>query len=102
MSLSYQPEDLARIDEVVQRNDIRFIRLTFSDIVGVSKQITIPVEHWDNTTAHGVWFDGSSVEGFARIAESDMYLKPDLSTFAVIPWEMNAGQGAGYLRCTHA
>ena len=89
MTLTYQPEDLEKIDEVVKRNDIRFIRLTFSDIVGASKQITIPVEHWDDAIAHGVWFDGSSVEGFARIAESDMYLKPDLSTFAVIPWEMD-------------
>ena len=89
MTLAYRQDELERIDELIKRNDIRFIRLQFSDIVGVSKQITIPVEHWDDAVTHGVWFDGSSVEGFARIAESDMYLQPDLSTFVVIPWEMD-------------
>ena len=89
MTLAYRQDELERIDELIKRNDIRFIRLQFSDIVGVSKQITIPVEHWDDAVTHGVWFDGSSVEGFARIAESDMYLLPDLSTFVVIPWEMD-------------
>ena len=89
MKPDYRPEDLARIDEVIRRNDIRFIRLQFSDIIGSSKQITIPVDHWDNAVMNGVWFDGSSIEGFARIAESDMYLRPDLDTFIVIPWEMD-------------
>jgi glutamine synthetase len=74
---------------VIKRNDIRFIRLQFSDIIGSSKQITIPVDYWEDAVSHGVWFDGSAVEGFARIAESDMYLKPDLETFTVIPWEMD-------------
>lgn len=82
-------EQLERVDELVKRNDIRFVRMQFSDIVGVAKQITIPVGHWDEIINHGMWFDGSSVEGFARIAESDMYLVPDLETFTVIPWEMD-------------
>jgi glutamine synthetase len=89
MATAHNVDELERIDDVIKRNDIRFIRLQFSDIIGISKQITIPVEHWDDAVNHGVWFDGSSVEGFARIAESDMYLVPDLSTFAVIPWEMD-------------
>ncbi len=89
MAMVRKADELERIDDVIKRNDIRFIRLQFSDIIGISKQITIPVEHWDDAVMHGVWFDGSSVEGFARIAESDMYLVPDLSTFAVIPWEMD-------------
>ena len=84
----YAPERLEVIDELIRRNDIRFIRLQFSDIIGHTKQITIPVDHWETATGHGVWFDGSSVEGFARIAESDMYLVPDLDTFDVIPWEL--------------
>ena len=74
---------------MIKRNDIRFIRLQFSDIVGHAKHVTIPVGHWDTAVSHGIWFDGSSVEGFARIAESDMYLVPDLATFAVVPWEMD-------------
>ncbi len=89
MTIEYDPEDLKRVDEIIRRNDIRFIRLQFSDIVGIAKHVTIPVAHWDNSVSQGVWFDGSSVEGFARVAESDMYLVPDLSTFVAIPWEMD-------------
>lgn len=89
MSVAHSPEQLERVDEIIKRNDIRFIRLQFSDIVGVAKHVTIPVGHWDTATSHGIWFDGSSIEGFARIAESDMYLVPDLETFAVIPWDMD-------------
>jgi glutamine synthetase len=79
---------LSAIDDIIKRNNIRFVRLQFSDIVGIMKQVTIPIELWDRAVEQGVWFDGSSVEGFARIAESDMYLVPDLDTFAPIPWEM--------------
>lgn len=89
MSIEYTPDELQRVDDIVKRNDIRFIRLQFSDIIGIAKHVTIPIGHWDTAVSHGVWFDGSSVEGFARVAESDMYLVPDLSTFAVIPWEMD-------------
>jgi glutamine synthetase len=66
---------------------VQFINLQFSDIVGIVKQVSIPTHQWAQAVEDGIWFDGSSVEGFARIAESDMFLKPDLSTFAVIPWE---------------
>jgi glutamine synthetase len=89
MSVQHSQEQLQRVDELIKRNDIRFIRLQFSDIVGVAKHVTIPIGHWDTAITHGVWFDGSSVEGFARIAESDMYLVPDLNTFTPIPWEMD-------------
>lgn len=89
MTGHHTPEQLERVDEIIKRNDIRFIRLQFSDIVGIAKHVTIPIGHWDDATKHGVWFDGSSIEGFARIAESDMYLVPDLDTFAVIPWDMD-------------
>lgn len=89
MSLEFSSEELQRVDDIIKRNDIRFIRLQFSDIVGVAKHVTIPVNHWDTVMSHGMWFDGSSVEGFARVAESDMYLVPDLTTFAAIPWEMD-------------
>lgn len=89
MPVQRTTEELARVDELIRRNDIRFIRLQFSDIIGIAKHVTIPVGHWDIAIEHGLWFDGSSVEGFARVAESDMYLVPDLDTFAVIPWEMD-------------
>lgn len=89
MSVEYSAEELQRVDDLIKRNDIRFIRLQFSDIIGIAKHVTIPIGHWDTAVSNGVWFDGSSVEGFARVAESDMYLVPDLATFAVIPWEMD-------------
>ena len=89
MTIQHSRDDLQRVDDIIRRNDIRFIRLQFSDIVGVAKHVTIPVAHWDESVSQGIWFDGSSVEGFARVAESDMYLVPDLSTFVAIPWEMD-------------
>ncbi|MCY4412366.1 MAG: type I glutamate--ammonia ligase [Caldilineaceae bacterium] len=81
-------EALEQIDDTIKRHNVRFVRLQFSDIMGIVKQVTIPIEHWDRAVENGVWFDGSSIEGFARVAESDMYLVPDLETFMPIPWEM--------------
>ena len=81
-------ETLEKIDDTIKRHNVRFVRLQFSDIVGIVKQVTIPIELWDRAVENGVWFDGSSIEGFARVAESDMYLVPDLDTFMPIPWEM--------------
>ena len=77
---------------------VRFVNLQFVDIVGLVKSVTIPTHELEDCIRHGKWFDGSSIEGFARIAESDMYLKPDLSTFAVIPWERAEG-ATGRLIC---
>ncbi len=79
--------EIERVNSIIAQQQVRFINLQFSDIVGIVKQVTIPSSQWRIATDHGIWFDGSSIEGFARVAESDMYLLPDLSTFAVIPWE---------------
>ncbi len=73
----------------VEQEQIKFIDLQFTDVVGVVKNVTIPVTQFSAALDHGTWFDGSSIEGFARIAESDMYLMPDLSTYAVLPWLSN-------------
>ena len=70
----------------VAEDGVDFISLQFTDIVGIVKNVTIPVAELDMVLGRGQWFDGSSVLGFARIAESDMYLVPDLETYAVIPW----------------
>ena len=70
----------------VQKDNVKFVQLQFTDIFGIVKGVTIPVNHLSQSLQNGTWFDGSSIEGFARIAESDMYLKPDISTYAVIPW----------------
>ncbi len=80
-----------QIRDLVKENKVEFINLQFTDIVGIIKNVTIPVSQIEDMLDHGVWFDGSSIEGFARIAESDMFLVPDLDTFAAIPWEPGIG-----------
>jgi glutamine synthetase len=69
-----------------KRDGVKFIQLQFTDLNGSLKGVTIPVSKLEATLEDGLWFDGSSIEGFTRIFESDMYLKLDLSTYAVIPW----------------
>jgi glutamine synthetase len=70
---------------------IRFVQLQFTDIIGVVKAVTIPIHQLEGSVRHGTWFDGSSIEGFTRIAESDQYLMPDMSTFSEIPWQKASG-----------
>ena len=79
-----------RIAEARERG-IRFVQLQFTDILGVVKAVTIPIHQLEGSVRHGTWFDGSSVEGFTRIAESDQYLLPDMSTFNDIPWQPGSG-----------
>src|SRR5690349_15811625 len=78
-------EQIERIMATIDREQVRFINLEFTDVVGVVKSVTIPVEQFSACLSRGKWFDGSALEGFARVAESDMYLFPDLSTFAIVP-----------------
>ena len=77
----------ARVWEQAEAAKVRFVSLQFTDIMGVVKNVHIPFHKFSDAVEHGLWFDGSSVEGFARIHESDMYLDPDLDTFGIIPWE---------------
>ena len=70
----------------VQEDGVRFISLQFTDILGMIKSVTIPVGRLEEVLEQGVWFDGSSIEGFARIYESDMVLVPDQTTYQVFPW----------------
>ena len=79
-----------RIRDAMERG-IRFVQLQFTDILGVVKAVTIPIHQLDGSVRHGTWFDGSSIEGFTRIAESDQYLMPDMTTFREIPWQTAAG-----------
>jgi glutamine synthetase len=69
-----------------KKNDVRLITCEFVDILGTPKSVTIPMEHLEEALANGVGFDGSSIEGFVRIHESDMIAMPDPSTFRIIPW----------------
>lgn len=78
------------VDEILARANeekIRFVNLQFTDLMGIVKSVAIPIHQFEDACLNGKWFDGSSIEGFARIAESDMFLVPDLSTWAVMPWE---------------
>jgi glutamine synthetase len=79
-------ETISDILTRTEQNQIKFIDLQFTDVVGVVKNVTIPVHQLPAALENGIWFDGSAIEGFARIAESDMHLRPDPTTFAVIPW----------------
>lgn len=90
-----RPQDEARLLEHVETRGVSFINLEFTDVVGLAKSVTIPAARLRDALARGKWFDGSAIEGLARVAETDMYLRPDLSTYAEIPWraEMGAGEG---------
>jgi glutamine synthetase len=70
---------------------VRFVSLEFTDVVSMAKAVTIPLDQFPDTLERGKWFDGSSLESFARIAESDMYLRPDPNTFTIIPWHDGKG-----------
>src|SRR6187399_323749 len=72
--------------ELLRRLNVRFLRLQFTDILGVNKNVELPASQFEKALAGDIMFDGSSIEGFVRIEESDMLLAPDLSTFRVFPW----------------
>jgi glutamine synthetase len=82
-----------------KEKEVKFIHLQFTDVVGIVKGITIPNDRLESALDAGVWFDGSSIQGFARIAESDMYLMPDPSTFRIIPWESTEGAATARIIC---
>jgi glutamine synthetase len=70
----------------IKEDNVKFICLQFTDVTGQVKSVDVPIERLTRALERGVWFDGSSVEGFVRIQESDMRLMPDPSTYAVLPW----------------
>jgi glutamine synthetase len=70
----------------IAEDNVKFVCLQFTDVTGAVKSVDIPAKRMESVYENGIWFDGSSVEGFARIQESDMRLKPDNDTYAVLPW----------------
>ena len=86
---------LAKAEEL----EVKFVRLQFTDILGVTKNVAITVEQLEEALEEGIMFDGSSIDGFTRIHESDMYLKPDLDTFITFPWRPEAGGTVARLIC---
>ncbi len=78
----------------IEENQVRFLRLQFVDIQGMVKNVGIPVSQAEKALKTGISFDGSSIEGFVRIEESDMVLKPDVNTYQILPWEVGGGKAA--------
>jgi glutamine synthetase len=86
MNSNYKKEELV---EKAKELGVEFIHLQFTDILGVMKNVSITIEQLEKAINNEIMFDGSSIDGFVRIEESDMYLWPDLSTFEVLPWSTN-------------
>lgn len=83
----------------VEKDNVRYVSLQFNDLHGVMKEIIIPAEQLQSALTNGLWFDGSSIEGFARIQESDQFLKPDLSTYSIVPWLSEEEERTARLIC---
>ena len=84
----------ADIERFAKEQDVRYLRLQFTDLLGVIKNVEVPVSQLGKALDNKIMFDGSSIEGFVRIEESDMYLYPDLSTWLVFPWSSSQGKVA--------
>ena len=87
------------IKKIIKENDISYIRMQFTDMLGDIKAVEIPVNRIDDALNNRIMFDGSSIEGFVRIKEADMYLHPDLDTFLVLPFEDSAIGGVARFIC---
>ncbi len=88
------------VSELLERIDadlVKFIRLQFSDIQGLPKNVAIPAAQAEKALTEGIWFDGSSIEGFCRIEESDMLLKPDPTSYSILPWRPENGRVARFI-----
>jgi len=88
----------AVLDEIEEK-DVDFLRLQFTDILGTVKNVSVPARQAEKAFEEGIYFDGSSIEGFVRIQESDMRLKPDPETFAILPWRQKEGSAAARMIC---
>ena len=82
------------IKKYLKDNNVAYIRMQFTDLLGNVKAVEIPFSKIDDALNNQIMFDGSSIEGFARIEESDMYLYPDYDTFEIFPWRPQQGKVA--------
>ena len=80
--------------ELAKKRDVSFLRLQFTDILGVNKNVEVPESQFEKALEGDIMFDGSSIEGFVRIEESDMVLRPDLGTFRILPHDDEGGKVA--------
>ncbi len=91
MRKDYSKEDILNLARDL---DVRYVRLQFTDLIGVIKNVEVPVDQLSKALDNKIMFDGSSIEGFVRIEESDMYLVPDRSSWLVFPWDSSQGKVA--------
>lgn len=91
---NFTRKDILRL---VDEEDVGFIRLQFTDIYGTLKNVAITTGQLERALNNECMFDGSSIEGFSRIEESDMYLRPDLNTFTIFPWRPQQGKVARFI-----
>ena len=89
------------VRQMVKDKDIRFLRVMFTDLLGIIKSVDLPVSQLDKLMDNKIMFDGSSIDGFVRIEESDMYLYPDMSTWLVFPWGADHGKVARVICSVH-
>jgi len=94
-----QEEQEKKIRSLIKEKNVRFIVLQIADILGSAKSTTLPVNQIDKVLNNEIMFDGSSIDGFTRIEESDMYLYPDLSTFSLLPWPTLNGYTVARMIC---
>ena len=90
----YTKEDIWRM---IEEEDVEFIRLQFTDIFGTLKNVAVTMSQLERVLNNEIMFDGASIEGFARVEQSDMFLRPDLDTFAIFPWRPQQGKVARFL-----
>lgn len=98
---SYTPMNKDNILQYIEQNSIQFVALWFTDIAGIVKSVTVPASRTESVIENGLHFDGSSIEGFSRVAESDMVLHPDLNTFVVLPWDPPEERSARMICSVH-
>ncbi|MEW6555345.1 MAG: glutamine synthetase family protein [Actinomycetota bacterium] len=92
-------KDKEYVLKTARENDVRFIRLWFTDILGFLKSFAITISELEEALEDGMGFDGSSIEGYARIDESDMMAMPDPSTFVILPWRPREHNAVGRMFC---
>jgi glutamine synthetase len=93
-----EPLSTPDVLRLLKENDIRFLNFQFVDILGITTSVEVPASQFDKSLDRGITFDGSGIEGFTRVEESDLLLRPDPSTFRVLPWEQS-GQRSGRMIC---
>ncbi|MBI4972498.1 MAG: glutamine synthetase beta-grasp domain-containing protein, partial [Candidatus Omnitrophica bacterium] len=89
----------ADILKLVKERNVKFIRLWFTDVLGFLKGFAITPDELEGALDEGMGFDGSSIEGFARIEESDMIARPDPDTFAILPWRSGQDYSVARMFC---